>query len=50
VTKILGELAWTVKEFESPGAGLAVPANNLRAPMNLFAPAGSRAAPAKPKP
>jgi S1-C subfamily serine protease len=29
VTKIVGELAWTVQEFESPGAGLAVPVSNM---------------------
>lgn len=29
-TKILGELAWVVHEFESPGAGLAVPVSYLK--------------------
>ncbi len=29
VTKIVGELAWTVQQFESPGAGLAVPTSRF---------------------
>ena len=31
-TKILSELAWVVREFESPGAGLAVPVSYLKLP------------------
>jgi S1-C subfamily serine protease len=32
VTKTLGELSWIVSQFESPGAGLAVPVSNLHLP------------------
>jgi len=32
VTKTLGELAWMVSQFESPGSGLAVPVSNLNLP------------------
>ncbi len=31
-TKILAELAWIVREFESPGAGIAVPLSYLKLP------------------
>jgi S1-C subfamily serine protease len=31
-TKILAELAWIVREFESPGAGIAVPLSYLQQP------------------
>lgn len=38
VTKTLGELAWIVSQFESPGAGLAVPVSNMKAPDFLHLP------------
>jgi hypothetical protein len=42
VTKTLGELSWIVSQFESPGAGLAVPISDLGEPS------WTRAAPSKP--
>ena len=36
-TKALAQLAWVVSEFESPGAGLAVPLSYLDRPPATFA-------------
>jgi len=45
VTKIVGELAWTVSQFESPGAGLAVPVSNLNEPIPASDPTKPKASP-----
>jgi S1-C subfamily serine protease len=50
VTKILGELAWTVAQFESSGAGLAVPISNLNLPVSESAHSDSKAKTVRPKP
>ncbi len=50
VTKILGELAWTVQEFESPGAGLAVPVSDMQPADFVHAPVFAKPElPAHPK-
>jgi S1-C subfamily serine protease len=49
VTKTLGELAWTVQQFETPGAGLAVPVSYLNPPDFLHIPSPRPGATIPPK-
>jgi S1-C subfamily serine protease len=38
ITKIVADLAWIVREFESPGAGIAVPLSYVKLPQATSAP------------
>jgi hypothetical protein len=48
LTKTVGELAWLVQQFETPGAGLAIPVSYLNRPDFLHLPPRGKPGAIKP--